>query len=132
MTEEKQKSPAEILLAQYKQQGMVTFGYTWQGETRYPEKIKFPEGIEKKVSQMGDSIIVFEDTTKALYERDSDNPRKIKVGYLPNVKIPLTSEQPTRIPPKVRPILKEQLQPPQIIQPTSTIRKYSIENVGEE
>lgn len=118
MAEEYTPSPelARTLLASFRKKGMTTFEYEWNG-TRYPEIIKFPDGSERKICLMGHSVIAFEDKVLALYERlseDPEKPQRIRVGYLPEAKIPILLEQlqnqksqNVRIPPKVRPVLKD-------------------------
>ncbi len=73
------------LTEEYKEQGMETFSFEWQG-TKTPKKVTFPDGLEKEVAYMKDGLLMFQDHSTVIYERLSDNPEKpqcILVGYKP-------------------------------------------------
>lgn len=57
----------------------ASFLCIWEGDSRVPEAIQFPDGLEKKVGYMRDGILTFIDgNLAATYERVLDEPSKVK------------------------------------------------------
>lgn len=55
------------------------FLYEWEGHSRVPKTIKFPDGLEKRVNYMRDGVMAFKnEEIMVTYERLLDHPSKIK------------------------------------------------------
>jgi hypothetical protein len=82
--DEQNKALRERLIAQYKRRGMEAFVFTWEG-SRVPDKVIFPDGLEREVSYIRDGILLFRDNASAVYDRFDDiypkQPQSIMVGF---------------------------------------------------